>query len=80
VPTEGHGFHLATIGAHSGLAPLAANEFNQKKSCLKWYEYSTLGLAAIATKVTPYSDEITHDATGLLSDASALQSHPGLGL
>jgi glycosyltransferase involved in cell wall biosynthesis len=70
VPVEAHGFHLATIGAHIGLAPLVDNEFNRNKSALKWYEYTALGIPTIASNVAPYSDEIKHDTNGLLADAT----------
>lgn len=67
VDPTGHGFHLATIPADIGLCPLTDAEFNKAKSCIKWYEYSALGWATVASNVPPYSDEIISNQNGLLA-------------
>ena len=33
-------------------------EFNKSKSCIKWYEYSALGVPCVVSSVKPYSTEI----------------------
>jgi len=63
---DGHGFRMACIDGDIGICPLVDNEFNANKSCLKWYEYSALGMATVASNVPPYSDEIDDGNTGLL--------------
>ena len=48
------------------VAPLQDTPFNHHKSDLKYLEYSALGLPGIFSDVTPYSDSVRHDDTGLL--------------
>lgn len=68
INADGHGFRLATIGADIGIAPLKDMDFNYHKSSVKYYEYSALGMATIARRITPYTDDIVHDQTGYLYD------------
>jgi glycosyltransferase involved in cell wall biosynthesis len=53
-------------GYDVGVAPLVDNEFNRRKSNLKWLEYSAMGLASIASDLPTYNQAITHGRTGLL--------------
>lgn len=68
INADGHGYRLATIGADIGIAPLKDMEFNYHKSSVKYYEYSALGMATLARRITPYTDDIVHDQTGYLYD------------
>jgi glycosyltransferase involved in cell wall biosynthesis len=40
------------------IIPIEKNEFNKCKSCIKWYEFSSIGVPTIATNYPPYSDEL----------------------
>ena len=53
---------------HLGVAPLEDGYFQQAKSCLKFLEYSALGLPSICSNVTPYKEVIRHGENGLLAD------------
>lgn len=50
------------------LAPLANNPFNRCKSAIKWYEASIWDKpeATLASRVPPFSDEMTDNKNGLL--------------
>jgi len=65
---EAHPYRQAALNIDIGLLPLADNEFNKHKSCVKWYEFAALGIPCVAANVPPYSDEIEHGDTGLLYD------------
>ena len=47
------------------IAPLADNLFNRCKSPIKLFEYASLGVPAIFSKITPYSSIIKHGKNGL---------------
>ena len=49
-----------------GICPLIENDFSKMKSCIKFYEYTMLGLPCMASAVHPYIDEIIHEKTGIL--------------
>jgi hypothetical protein len=53
---------------HIGIAPLEDNIFNNKKSYIKFLDYSALGLLTIASKVVPYTDIIENGINGVLVD------------
>ena len=67
IKADGQGFRLACQNADIGICPLEDMSFNHKKSCVKWYEYSALSMATVASHVPPYNDEIEHNQTGLLA-------------
>lgn len=48
------------------LIPLAADEYNQCKSYIKWLDYSAAGIASVFSDVSVYNEVVTHDVTGLL--------------
>lgn len=50
-----------------GLAPLVRTPFNLAKTNLKWLEYTSLGIAVIASRGTLY-DECCADGCGILAD------------
>lgn len=66
VKSDGHGFHMASIGADIGLAPLKDMSFNYFKSSVKMYEYSALGIPTLARNIPPYSQDIVDGQNGLL--------------
>jgi glycosyltransferase involved in cell wall biosynthesis len=66
IKCDGHGYRMACVDADIGLAPLRDTEFNRNKSCLKFYEYSALKTATVASNVVPYNYEIDDGTTGLL--------------
>ncbi|MDY6993327.1 MAG: glycosyltransferase, partial [Pseudomonadota bacterium] len=49
-----------------GIIPLKDNAFNQKKTYIKFLDYSALGLASICSDVAPYRDIVRHEDNGLL--------------
>lgn len=53
-----------------GIAPLAASHFNERKSALKFFEYSLCGLPTIASNVEPYAGCIRSGFDGLLVENS----------
>jgi hypothetical protein len=56
---------MKRINADIGLCPLEDNEFNKSKSCIKFYEYASLGIATLAPDLLPYSDEVSETYNGL---------------
>lgn len=59
-------YKLATLNIDIGLCPLVDNEFNRKKSAIKWMEYSLMGMATVASNIPPYSPVIENFKTGIL--------------
>jgi glycosyltransferase involved in cell wall biosynthesis len=51
-----------------GLAPLYDNEFNHSKSCLKFYEYASMGTVTLASDVLPYNKEVGYCAKNNYKD------------
>ena len=48
------------------LVPLDDNDFNRCKSNIKWLEYSSCGIPAIYSNLTPYNTCIEHMVNGCL--------------
>lgn len=67
---------LASQGWDIGIAPLIPTKFNICRSHIKWHEYSMTGIATVASKTYPYSEEIQgkktieHDKTGMLAETT----------
>ena len=57
---------FAETGWDVGICPLAATEFNQMKANIKWWEYTVIGAAVIASRDTLY-DECCADGCGILA-------------
>jgi len=57
---ELYGMALQRCDMDIGIAPLKDNDFNHSKSCVKFYEYATLGTVTIASKVLPYKNEVNY--------------------
>jgi len=51
-----------------GLAPLEDTEFNNSKSCIKYYEYAAVGTPTLASDVLPYKTEVTYLAKNTTED------------
>lgn len=49
-----------------GIIPLDIDDFNRKKSYIKFLDYSALGLASICTDIEPYRAVVKHEINGLL--------------
>jgi glycosyltransferase involved in cell wall biosynthesis len=58
VHPEAHPYRSVLLDLDLAIIPLADNVFNSSKSCVKWYEFSALGVPTIASNVAPYSDEM----------------------
>ncbi len=54
---------------HIGIAPLTDTPFNRAKSGIKFFDYSALGLATVASNLPPYQAVIDHSVTGVLVGA-----------
>jgi len=59
---------LNSLDIDIGVAPLNDNEFNHSKSCVKFYEYATIGAATLASKVLPYKEEVGYCAKNKVKD------------
>lgn len=61
IPTQKYADYrneLSKLDLDIGICPLAENEFNQSKSCLKYYEYVAVGTTVLASNVVPYVTEM----------------------
>ena len=67
-PPELHPDVYRTMNLDIGLAPLVDNTFNQYKSCIKFYEYASVGAVTLASKVLPYSEEVNYLAQNNYKD------------
>lgn len=68
MPPELHPTVLSSCDFDIGLAPLTENEFNRGKSCIKFYEYASVGTVTLASDVLPYSDEVNYTAKNTEKD------------
>jgi hypothetical protein len=59
VDIEAHPYRSALMNLDLAVIPLADIGFNKYKSCIKWYEFASLKVPTIASKVPPYSDEMS---------------------
>jgi glycosyltransferase involved in cell wall biosynthesis len=48
------------VNADIGICPLEDNVFNKSKSCVKFYEYGSCGIATLAPRILPYKDEVDY--------------------
>lgn len=63
-------YKLSMMNLDIGLCPLSDNKFNWTKSAIKWMEYSTVGMATVASNVSPYKDIIKNGETGILCSSN----------
>lgn len=68
MPPELHPSTLSRCDFDIGLAPLEDNEFNRGKSCIKFYEYASVGTVVLTSDVLPYSDECNYRAKNTFKD------------
>lgn len=68
MPPELHAEILSRCDFDIGLAPLEDTEFNQGKSCIKFYEYAGVGTVTLASDVLPYSQEVNYLAKNTHKD------------
>lgn len=54
------------VKAEVGIAPLEQSYFNEAKSCIKWLEYSLMGMPTVASDWGPYREAITEVTEGFL--------------
>lgn len=62
VDATGHGFRVAMMDLDLAIIPLRNSEFNANKSCIKFYEFSSLKIPTICSNVPPYSDEVPNES------------------
>ena len=70
VDIDAHPLKTNSLQLDVAIIPLEENRFNEMKSCVKWYEYSSIHIPCLVANVPPYSDEIEHMKTGLLYNDS----------
>lgn len=63
---DAHGYRLASVDADISICPLRENAFNEKKSSIKYYEMSALGVPSVCRNMPPYSDDIVDGENGYL--------------
>lgn len=61
-------YKLACINLDIGLCPVVDSVFNRCKSAIKYFEYSVMGAATIASNIPPYSEVITEKEGILVSE------------
>ncbi|MEM4134602.1 MAG: glycosyltransferase [Candidatus Micrarchaeia archaeon] len=66
INADGHGYRMAYLNLDIGLCPLTDDEFNEYKSCIKWYEYSATKTTTLAKDMLPYNEEIIDGENGFL--------------
>lgn len=58
VPYDQFRNKLSELNLDIGICPLLDTRFNRAKSCLKFYEYASVGTVTLASKVLPYTQEM----------------------
>lgn len=62
VPVLEYPEKLRSLNLDIGICPLAADDFNNKKSCIKFYEYALTGTVTLSSDVLPYNEELQYVA------------------
>lgn len=62
VDATGHGYRVAMMDLDLAIIPLKDSQFNSNKSCIKFYEFSSLKIPTICSNVAPYSDEAPQES------------------
>jgi glycosyltransferase involved in cell wall biosynthesis len=57
VDATGHGYRVSMMDLDLAIIPLRDSSFNSNKSCIKFYEFSSIKVPTICSNVAPYSDE-----------------------
>lgn len=68
MPPELHPGTLSRCDFDIGIAPLEDTEFNHGKSCVKFYEYASVGTVTLASDVLPYNKEVNYLAKNTFKD------------
>jgi glycosyltransferase involved in cell wall biosynthesis len=68
MPPELHPTVMGRVDFDIGIAPLEDTEFNRGKSCIKFYEYASVGTVTLASDVLPYKDEVNYRAKNTKKD------------
>ena len=68
MPPELHPTVLGRCDFDIGIAPLEDTTFNQGKSCIKYYEYASVGTVTLASDVLPYNQEVKYLAKNTTKD------------
>lgn len=68
MPPELHPSVLGRADFDIGLAPLQDTKFNNGKSCIKFYEYASVGTVTLASDVEPYKSEVNYRAKNTFKD------------
>lgn len=58
---DGHPYKTASLDLDIAIIPLEDTKFNDSKSCIKWYEFSSLGIPSVVSNVLPYAVEINEE-------------------
>jgi len=58
VPLKEYNKKLSDLNLDIGICPLEDTLFNRCKSAIKFYEYAMVGTMTLASKVTPYQEEV----------------------
>jgi hypothetical protein len=66
VPFPAHSWRMMAMNLDIAIIPLVDEQFERYKSCVKWYEFSALGLPSVVAARTPYKEEVEDGKTGLL--------------
>ena len=53
---------LSQLDWDIGLIPVTGDNFNKSKSCIKFYEYASVGTTAVASDAHPYKKEVNYRA------------------
>jgi len=67
-PPEMHPIALSGCDFDIGIAPIVDTEFNHGKSCIKFYEYASVGTVTVSSDVMPYSAEVNYRAQNTKKD------------
>lgn len=62
VPTPAYPYKTSMLNYDIGLIPLVDNDFNRCKSPIKWIEFSSLGIPAVTSYVSPYKEVAVIDS------------------
>lgn len=60
VPLSKYNTTLSKLNFDIGLCPLEDTKFNRCKSCIKFYEYAMVGTCTLASRVSPYREEVNY--------------------
>lgn len=63
---ETYPYKMSLMNLDIGICPLVDNEFNRRKSAIKYFEYTAIGAATVASNIPPYSPVIEHGKNGIL--------------